>query len=96
MSQVITVNCPCGNKQNFFSSKRIDPDTATSSFDINLRTVICFRELGLGHSAVENFSRHMNMPPPLTKFGYENIVNVVHPLDIKAAEESMTNSKHCW
>lgn len=55
-------------------------DSNISHFDINIKTLICFRELGLGHSAIENFLRHMNMPPPFTKIRYENIIYYVHPL----------------
>jgi len=56
----------CGNTQKFYSSKKIDPDKPTRFyFDVNVRAVICFRELGLGHSSLENFARHMNMPPAL-------------------------------
>ena len=82
----------CGERQTFFSSKRIDPSNDKSRFDINIRTVITFRKLGLGYTPLLNFSRHMNMPAPLKQFSYERIMNMIHPYYAQAAEESMNKA----
>jgi len=92
LSQSITIDCSCGSSKLLHSSKKVDPSNAMSHFDINVRTVICFRELGLGHSSIVNFSRHMNMSPPLGQFAYEKIVNLVHPIYQQAAEDSMARA----
>ena len=92
LCQTIMINCSCGSSEMFTSSNRTDPDNKMSHFDINVRTVISFRELGLGHTAIVNFSRHMNMPPPMNLFSYQNIINFVHPMYIQAAEESMAKA----
>ena len=89
LCQQIVMKCKCGECVKIFSSKRIDCKNAKSRFDVNVRSVICFRELGLGHTAMENFSRHMNMPLPLTKMSYEKIVDSIAPHYAQAAEESM-------
>jgi len=89
LCQQIAMKCVCGELKTFFSSKRIDPSNEKSRFDVNIRSVICFRELGLGHTALENFSRHMNIPSPVRKFAFEKIVDYIHPFYAQAAEESM-------
>jgi len=94
LAQQLELLCSCGNNTKFYSSKRIEPDKSKPIgsgyyFGVNVRAVICFRELGLGHFALENFSRHMNMPPPLRKHSYENIMNLTRdddqPCDIVAS-----------
>ena len=96
LCQRIIVSCICGERQTFFSSKRIDPSNDKSRFDINIRTVITFRELGLGYTPLLNFSRHMNMPAPLKQFSYERIMNMIHPYYAQAAEESMNKAASCY
>ena len=63
-----------------------------SRFDVNLRTVIAFREIGNGLSAIERYCSHMNMPPPMTNFTYAELLGILHPLYVTAAEESMNKA----
>ena len=44
----------CDWMQYFYASKEISTSTGRQPFDINLRTVAAFREVGKGHSAIEN------------------------------------------
>ena len=48
--QHIIISCTCGETKSFFSSQRIDPLNDKSRFDVNIRSVIAFRELGLEYT----------------------------------------------
>ena len=60
LAQVINLEFPCGWSKTIFSSKRIDETNNKSRFDVNLRTVIAFCEIGKGLSAIERYCSHMN------------------------------------
>ena len=50
------------------SSKEATRDGRGSKpFDVNLRTLLAFREIGKGHAGRETFCGCMNMPPPMTE-----------------------------
>ena len=51
-------------------------------YDVNLRTVVAFREIRRGHT-------DMNMPPPMTSKTYQETMGYVHPSYIEAANMSM-------
>ena len=85
LTQVI--NLECGWSKTIFSSKRIDETNNKSRFDVNLRTVIAFREIGKGLSAIERYCSHMNMPPPMTNFTYAELLSILRALYVTAVEE---------
>ena len=60
-------------------------------YDINIRTILTFREIGKGHTAVETFYGLMNMPPPITVNTYHETIANMHPvyIYIESAEHSM-------
>ena len=43
-----------------------DVGSAQNPYNINLRSVLAFREMGKGHRAMETCG-FMNMPPPMTR-----------------------------
>ena len=86
------LNCRCGWSFTTFSSKRVDENNNKSRFDINIRTVIAFREIGKGLTAIESFCTHMNMPPPMRNVAYTEIINTINPVYVVTAEESMNNA----
>ena len=88
LAQQMKLECCCGWIRTIYSSPRIKDDDK-SRFDINIRTIIAFREIGKGQSAIETFCSHMNMPPPITMMSYTEIKNEIHPYYVKAADESM-------
>jgi hypothetical protein len=45
------------------------------SFEINVRTVLAFREIGRGHNAKTNFNTIKNMPAPPKRNHFTNIQN---------------------
>ena len=53
----------CNWKHQCFMSKECSQDgrTTRSPFEVNLRAMTAFREIGKGHSGIENFCRCMNM-----------------------------------
>ena len=40
-------------------------------FDINLRTIIAFREIGKGYAGLKSFRGFMNMLPPMTELTFK-------------------------
>lgn len=92
LSHKILLSCSCLWSHSFFSSPRIDKTDDKSSFDVNLRTVVAFREFGQGLQSIEIFCRLMNIPPPMTNLAYSEIINKMHPLYVQAAEKSMSDA----
>ena len=85
------LNCPCGWSFTTLSSKRVDENNKKSRLDINICTVIAFREIGKGMTAMESFCSHMNIPPPMRNVAYTEIINTVNP-HVVTVEESMDNA----
>ena len=48
------------------------------SFEVNIRSVIAFREIGRGHKAMKTFSSMMNMPKPLAIASFNDLNNNLH------------------
>ena len=65
----------CNWSSSLYSSKRIEKkDTpGQNHFDINIRTIIAFREMGKGHSGLETFYAIMNMPPLMNIKAFNNM-----------------------
>ena len=53
-------------------------DRASPFYDMNLRTVLAFREIGNGYEALCNFCTIMNMAKPMTVTSYENCLDEIH------------------
>ena len=58
-------------------------------YDVNLRTVVAFREIGRGQTAIDTFCGFMNMPPPMTSKTSQETMEYVYPSYIDAANKSM-------
>ena len=89
----VCTNEHCDWIDSFSTSKTVKSENRTTSgqkaFDVNVRTVITFRELGRGFSAIETFCRCMNMPPPMNQSGYDKTVTNLYPCYKAAANDSM-------
>ena len=73
---VYCVNCDW--RKTFSSSKEIPCDNrGRKPFDINVRSVMAFREIGRGHRSMQEFCSVMNMPAPMNSFAYENIITIL-------------------
>ena len=55
--------------------KSTSPGQRYNNFDVNLRTVIAFREIGCGYKYIEKFCGLMNLPPPVKERNYQKQVN---------------------
>ena len=47
------------------------------SHEVNIRSIMTFREIGRGHEALKTFTMLMNMPPPMCSTSYDSINNVL-------------------
>ena len=88
-SQCTTVKCDWFRV--FSTSKLIDKEVKRGKvpYDVNIRTISAFREMGKGHVDIETFCRNMNMPPPMNKTTYQDSVKEIHSAYAKTAEDSM-------
>ena len=68
-------------------------------FDVNLRSIIAFREIGRGLNHIERFNRVMNMCPPYSHSNYDDMVKDVSTGYADALNESLDgaacNVKRC-
>ena len=77
LSHKLSLQCKiCGILEIFHSSSATDnanPDSVArrSMFDINLRSVVAFREIGKGHKAMSTFAGFMNLSKPISKTQYD-------------------------
>ena len=75
-STYLKVHCSlCSWKDERYSSQlRPDPrKRGQKNFEVNVRMVVAFREIGKGHSSMLAFTQAMNMPPPIAVKSYNNI-----------------------
>ena len=63
------------------------------SYEINVRAVLAFREIGKGHSAMTTFSKVLNMPTPPRRANFTKIQNKkLLPVVKQCASDSMVNN----
>ena len=105
LSPKLLLTCAsCEWTSTFHSSELIQKQQNSGAkrraFDVNMRSVIAFREIGKGHEAMKCFSGFMNLSPPVTRKQY-NKVNVklhsayqdVANLACKRAKEELCKSE---
>ena len=51
-------------------------------YDINIRTISAFREMGKGHVDIETFCGYINMPPPMNKTTYQDSINPLRTIGL--------------
>ena len=88
----ISVKCckdSCSWSKGFWTSKKIKTPKGHPPFDINMRSVIAFREIGKGHTAMQKFGGFMNMPSVLTQNSYAGLVTNIQKTYTKVAKASM-------
>ena len=81
----------CRWLRKFFSSKEATREGCGSKpFDINLRAILAFREIGRGEAGIETFCGYMNIPPPMTESTYNNTVKeTMLPIYLQVAQNDM-------
>ena len=83
----LIVECSCGYKQDFYSSK-----PAGKSFDINRRMIYTMRNLGQGYSGIQKFTTYMNMPGPMTVKNFDRSMKFIAKKVEEVAESSMNKA----
>ena len=73
------------------TSKTLTNDIKGKQYDINIHSVIAFREIGKGYAALESFCYIMNMLPPMTRNNYDKLVDELHEPYMLSAQQSMKN-----
>ena len=75
LSYKIVLNCQnCGWKTHKYTSNRLN-NNETGLFQINVQTVLAFREIGKGYRPLMTFTSNMNMPPPQMACVYGGQIN---------------------
>ena len=81
-------NGECSWVHSLFTSTKVKANS--NHFDLNIRSIISFREVGHGLTHIETFCRVMNMPPPYTHKSYDDVVKEGTPCYISAMEQSLS------
>ena len=91
LSSKLQFNCDlCNWSRYFYTSKELSSNTrGRKPYDINVRTVAAFREVGKGHSAVETVCGYMNICPPMNISAYKKTEGELYENYKKAAQGNM-------
>ena len=80
----------CGFEDQFFSSPDIEQNKpGLNPQEINIRSVMTFREIGRGREAMVTFTTIMNMPPPINKDNFDAINDKLYDAYMTGATESI-------
>ena len=79
----------CTWSKSFWTSKKIKIPKGRPPFDVNMRSVIAFREIGKGHTGMQKFGGFMNMPSLLTQKSYAGLATSIQESYTKVANASM-------
>ena len=55
--------------------KTLNDHKEGTQYDINIHSVIAFRETAKGHAALESFCYIKNTPPPMIRDNYDKLVD---------------------
>ena len=75
--------------KRFWTNKKIRTPKGRPAFDVNMRSVISFREIGKGHIGMQKLGGFMNMPSLLTQKSYAGLVTSIQESYTKVAKASM-------
>ena len=81
-------NGECSWGHSLFTSTKVRANS--NRFDLNVRSIIAFREVGRALTNIETFCRVMNMPPPYTHKSYDDVVKEITPRYISVMDQSMS------
>lgn len=91
----VYIHCEgCGWYQKFYSSHQFDRPNKNGPkpYDINVRSVVAFREIGKGYESIKKFCGLMNTPPPMSKSTFITINDNIADSYMNAAEKSMKDA----
>ena len=94
-AQKVLLSCEnvsdCGWSFSTYTSKSLNADEC-NRYDVNIRSIVAFREIGRGLSHIETFNRVMNMPPPFSHSTYDDTIKDILPHYVAAMNDSMLNA----
>ena len=93
LAQFFKISCiDCDWNLKFCSSKecnRASNAPGRSSYEVNKRVVIAFRENGQGNSPLKTFCRCINMPPPMTQTTFDDLNCDLHNAYVQTSQECL-------
>ena len=94
---MIKISCrsiSCRWEKSFYTSDTVERDgRGANPFDVNLRAIMAFREIGKGHKGLQTFCGYMNMPPPMANVTYnETVKSRSHPAYVDVARKNMKDA----
>ena len=78
LAQNIDMNCDGGTDCECHYSTYLSETVKVGEhkrFDVNVRSIVAFREIGKGITHLKKFNRLMNMSPPLSQSNYQEMLN---------------------
>ena len=98
LAQFFAISCTkCDWHINFCSSKEVTKSNNSQgrkSHEVNRRTLVAFRENGLGFNGIKTFCCFMNMPEPMAQTTYDEINSELHNAYVGTAHKSMEKAAH--
>ena len=91
----ISIECSkdsCTWSKSFWTSKKVKTPKGRPPFDVNMRSIIAFREIGKGLTAIKKFGGCMNMPNVLNQTAYAGLVTSIKESYTKVAKACMVNA----
>ena len=97
LAQLIKISCcsiSCRWEKSFYTSETVkNSGWGATPFDINLRAIMAFREIGKCHAAMNTLCGHMNMPPPMAEITFnETVKSRLHPKYIDVVNRNMKDA----
>ena len=92
--EICCKNSRCTWSRSFYSSKESKRKArGAKHFDVNLRSILAFREIGKLGTALKSFCGYMNMPPPMTINTYnDTITDTMLPVYLQVVKEDMQDA----
>ena len=94
-SHRLSLSCTnCEYEHSFYTLPEIPRPNkpGRNPFEVNTRSVMAFREIGRGLSALNTFSCIMNMPPPMTPDNFNSINDELHNVYSASADDNMAEA----
>ena len=85
LAHFFQLKCGCCKWNKTYCSSQINRGT----YEINLASIIAFREMGLGYENMKSFCGMMNMPPPMNLNAFVKASTKLHGVYTDTAHESM-------
>ena len=97
-AQFFAIACTeCDWRINFFSSKEVTKSNNSQGrklYEVNRKTLVAFKENGLGFNDIKTFCCFMNIPEPMAQTTYDEINSELHNAYVTTAQESVEKAAH--